>query len=304
MMTSRSIVAFSIAVLVSTLPGCTVNGRRMPFTTAIQGSGTITTETRDVADFTGLLLKCSADVDVVIGPSTPLAITTDDNLHELVTTEVVDKVLQVEVRKSCATRHGIQIRASIPDLNNVVILGSGDVTAGDINNEGLAITVAGSGNATIKGRTGQLRAKIQGSGDIRIDALANDRAQVDLQGSGDISMLGGTGPMDITVLGSGSAVARNLTNSDLTVSIRGSGSVTLDGTVQRLQAEIMGSGDLHARSLTARTTTAAILASGSIETKTADKLTATIRGSGDVIYHGDPSVTKTINGSGRVRKGS
>lgn len=137
------------------------------------------------------------------------------------------------------------VNVSLPALNGVALLGSGDVgvdrsqgrafaaslsgsgdlTVGELRADTAALDVSGSGSLTVAGRVGTAKASLRGSGDIRGGGLRADTATVALVGSGDVEL----------------AAQRAAT-----ISLTGSGDVTISGPARCTIAK-RGSGEARCR---------------------------------------------------------
>jgi hypothetical protein len=230
----------------------------------IKGSGKLTTEKRDIESFDRIENFISADITVRIGEPQKVELTFDDNLIDLVTTEVRGSTLEIRSERSYSSRKGCKIEIVVPSLEQVGISGSGDMNVSGLKCEDFELDIHGSGDFEGEGEVKYLSVKIHGSGDTEF---------------------------------------RDLVSDEVSVSIYGSGDVYLDGEVAEFDVSINGSGDVDARRLEADDVTVAVYGSGDVYVKANDRLSAKITGSGDVTYYGNPKdVNRRIYGSGSLRK--
>ena len=191
---------------------------------SVKGSGNKASEERSVGDFHAVASKGS--VDVVFTPgATSLRLEGDDNILELITTEVRDGVLVISSKGSFSTRTGLTAYVSAPTLDGVSIKGSGDVSGEGLRGESLEVAVYGSGDITLSGDVQRLEVSVKGSGDVDLRKLKASEAKVSVMGSGDV---------DVHVTG------------ELDASVMGSGDITYSGGPVVKQS-VMGSGDIVAR---------------------------------------------------------
>jgi hypothetical protein len=191
-----------------------------------QGSGRAKTERREVGDVSRLRLLSSADVRVRVGGEPSLEVTTDDNLLELVTTDVRAGELTVGARGSYSTGIGVKVDVVTRSLDAVAVTGSGDVVASGVGGARFDVSLQGSGDVRASGRADDLDLALQGSGDARLLDLAAARARVRLDGSGDVELTAA---------------------ESLDVSIRGSGSVVYAGHPAQVASHVSGSGTVRRR---------------------------------------------------------
>jgi|GEM_PF-2008795 len=201
------------------------------------------------------------------GPSMDIRV---ENPHGLgITIDANGDVLDIKgVRKNVGDFQA-DVYVTLPNINDITVTGSSDITTGNITSEQMTITIMGSGDVT----TGSLQATslltltVAGSGDIDIASASAEQVKTFIKGSGDI---------DINTV--------NATH--LTTSVHGSGDVEIDnGTVTNAVLEIKSSGDIDARLNASGTVDASIQSTGNIAlTGNIAHLNKAIKGSGEFTY--------------------
>jgi hypothetical protein len=190
----------------------------------LRGSGVIKTETRQVEPFEVIESKGSIDLDIHIGPQLSVAVEADDNLLDLVRTEVSGGVLEVDSRKgNWSSHHNIVVHVTLPQLSALGISGSGDAKLSGMNGGKLGVKIVGSGDLSASGRVDELHLVIKGSGDAKLEQLAADAVLVRIDGSGDATV--------------------NAAKS-IDATIHGSGDVRWHGTATDVDSQIYGSGEM------------------------------------------------------------
>lgn len=171
----------------------------------IYGSGNVVTEERDIGEFTGL--KVSSGIDVVIrqGKEISLELEADDNLHEVIITEVDGNTLKIYTRKNIRKSRSKKVFLVYKDLNTIRISSAGDVTgentlktgtlnidlssAGDLNlevqAEKIICEISSSGDARLSGNTEDLVASLSSAGDLHAYELITKNAEVSCSSAGD-----------------------------------------------------------------------------------------------------------------------
>jgi hypothetical protein len=171
----------------------------------IYGSGKVVMEERDIGEFTGL--KVSSGIDVVIrqGNEISLELEADDNLHDVIITEVVDNTLKIDTRKNIRKAKSKKVFLVYEDLNRIRISSSGDVTsentlqtdrldidlssAGDLNleveAEKISCDISSAGDARLSGSTEILVASLSSAGDLHAYELRAKKAEVSCSSAGD-----------------------------------------------------------------------------------------------------------------------
>ena len=188
-----------------------------------KGSGDIITEEREVGSFKRIESTGAADIYVTVGEKLSVKVTFDDNLIDLIETEVRGKTLKIGSRENYRSRHTCKIEITVPELERVHLRGSGDVLVERLDTEYFEFKLSGSGSLVAEGNTDELELHLSGSGDIDTRDLIAQEAYVSLSGSGEIKVhaeesfdgsLSGSG--DIDIYGN---------PSDFSKSVSGSGSI-------------------------------------------------------------------------------
>lgn len=194
----------------------------------IAGSGSGNTRTYQVADFTGVTLRGSDDVDVRVGSAFSVRAEGDPEVLEYLKIEKDGDTLRIGRRNRSGFNWG--------DRSAKIYVTMPRITAG---------SVAGSGDMTIDRAEGaNFGANSAGSGSIAIATLAADTVELNIAGSGGISTGGGTAKsVKASIAGSGDIDAGKLKASAANISIAGSGGVTLDVN-GNAKVSIVGSGDV------------------------------------------------------------
>jgi Putative auto-transporter adhesin, head GIN domain len=230
------------------------------------GNGRVTTQTRNVSAFTGVVSNGDFDVNIYPGEEYGVIVEADENLMGLIITRVSGGELIIETRHGDCLRssENIRITVSLPDLNHIDLNGSGNVWCDTLSTQDLEVD-------------------LDGSGTIRCNSLIVPNMDFDMSGSGKIEADG--------------------TFTKVRTVIDGSGEVMLSGASQIADFYISGSGIITAGELFTGTCHADITGSGTIYAWVKDLLEVNISGSGIVYYYGDSPVVNThITGSGQVIK--
>jgi Putative auto-transporter adhesin, head GIN domain len=190
----------------------------------INGSGSSKTEVRPVAAFSAIRLSdVGARVVIERTGKESLEVTADDNLVALFTSEVKDGTLHLSVAKgkSMSGKRPV-FKVTVSDLRQLGVSGSGSVDATGLDGEGLAMSVAGSGEITVAGRIEDVTISISGSGSCNAVDLKAKRAKAAVRGSGELTV-NASDELDANVSGSGSILY--VGSPKLTSNISGSGSI-------------------------------------------------------------------------------
>ena len=213
----------------------------------VAGSGSGTTRTYAVTDFTGLALRGSDDVDVRVG--TGFSVRAEGTSKELdrIKIERVGDTLRIGRKDRSGFDWGgsgesVKVYVTMPRIIAATIAGSGDMTVDRVEGQRFTVDAAGSGSLNVAMlAVREAKLSMAGSGNITLKGSA-DRLSVDIAGSGDVDAAGvkATGAA-VNVLGSGNVRAD--VTGPASVSMMGSGDVDL-GKGAQCTISKMGSGQV------------------------------------------------------------
>ncbi len=194
------------------------------FGKGIEGSGDRVTVERHITEsFNKIRTYGAFDLYVTVGEEQSLKITFDDNLIELIETDVHGKTLRIDTDKSYHSKHGGHIDITVPELTSISSYGSGDIVVENLNSDFFEFDLKGSGDMTAKGNVDELDISLAGSGDIDTRDLLAREAIVVIKGSGDIKVHA---------------------KEDFDGAIYGSGDIDCYGDPKHVSRHVAGTGDI------------------------------------------------------------
>jgi Putative auto-transporter adhesin, head GIN domain len=188
--------------------------------TGVQGSGIPATQTRNLRSFASVDLAGASKVTIHVGGDQSVVVHADDNLIDLVTTDVRHGRLVIDNHPDLTTRSPMSVDVTVSELETLVLSGSGIVTADGVRAKDLSVRVPGSGLVRLSGTADRLHADLAGSGDVQLQDLAARDVTAKLSGSGRLQVHAAES-LDAVVSGSGAifytgdpaSVSRNVTGS-------------------------------------------------------------------------------------------
>jgi hypothetical protein len=223
MMKQRIGFAVVVSVMALSILACQVGGL-----TGVRGSGSIVEEGREVGDFTGVALAGIGELTIEVGERESLRIEAEDNLIQYFETEVRNGVLEIGVQDgvNLNSTRPVRFYLTVEELDTVVLSGSGNIEAPDLEAERFSVTISGSG-------------------DVEMGDLSADILNVTISGSGNLDIGGGrVEELDFTISGSGEYQAGDLSSESVQITISGSGNATVWAT-ESLDVRISGSGSVN-----------------------------------------------------------
>jgi len=194
----------------------------------ITGEGPVISEFRDVESFTGIDLSVSAKVIIEKGLNGQCRVEAQQNILDILETEVTHGILQIKLDQPCISRHDeIKIFFSMSEVSQINISGSGEILGSNaLHADNLEMKISGSGDIKLMVDADQIYSKISGSGTIHLAGKAN-RHEINISGSGDVRAL-------------------EMPVKSCKLKISGSGDCELHA-VEKLYIKISGSGNAYYR---------------------------------------------------------
>ncbi|RMI12448.1 head GIN domain-containing protein [Cellulomonas triticagri] len=186
--------------------------------------GPAVTREVEISDVDAVALGTSGDLVVRRGATPSLTVTASERLHDRLVSEVRDGVLVLEAERGPGRGSDLSYELVLPELADLTVSGSGDVSGTDVTGD-------------------RLRVLVQGSGEVELGGLDVEDALVSVKGSGDVGLSGRTASLSVSIEGSGDVDTDDLRAATASVSIEGSGEVDLHAT-DRLTVSIAGSGSV------------------------------------------------------------
>jgi putative autotransporter adhesin-like protein len=194
------------------------------------GEGPLVTQARAVSNFTGISSETSGNAYVTIGPAYKVEITAQQNILDVINTNVVNGVLHIDFKDNVRVRvhEDVTVNISLPAADYFRLSGSGNMdVSGDVAANNLKLTLSGSGNIAVQ------------------NAVIADKIDVEVSGSGNITVLNGSAiNEDLDISGSGNIQLAGVAAQKTTAHISGSGDVKVVVS-QWLDAHISGSGSVY-----------------------------------------------------------
>lgn len=195
----------------------------------IVGSGTLAERQFDFSRYiihTTELNGCG-NLCIKPGSSNSLVVIADDNLLDLLHPSMENNKLSLGVRPntSIQTRHPITYKLTIANpLHHLIVSGSGQVNAEEVNAPSFSCDIHGSGNVRIEGgQVDQQSVSISGSGHYDGSMLQANSSSVDISGSGKVTVQA-LRTLSAEISGSGKCLYFG--NPNVAKSISGSGTVS------------------------------------------------------------------------------
>lgn len=148
-----------------------------------RGSGNVITQNRPLSGFTAIEVGGIFEVEVTSQKEFGVVVEADDNLLELIKTEVDGGVLKIETDEKVSPSSPIRITISAPDIDRLSISGVASVSVNDINNKKLTIDASGASKINLAGQTSQLTIDVSGATKVDAEKLSAENANIEASGA-------------------------------------------------------------------------------------------------------------------------
>ncbi len=178
----------------------------------ISGNGNVIEETREVSGFDGVHISSGIDVLLSQGDDYEVIVEADENLMEVIETDLKGSMLvvgtdRVNIRRARSKR----VHVTLPELTELRISSAGDC----------------------EGQTpfscGDLRVSISSAGDLSLEAEAQ-RIELDISSSGDARLAGSADVFDVDLSSAGDLHAFDLIAREVRVSVSSAGDARVHAT--------------------------------------------------------------------------
>jgi hypothetical protein len=193
------------------------------FGRGVKGSGDKIAEERDLPEFNRIEISGSIDVRISVGEKQAVILHVDDNLAELFVTKVKRNKLKIFTEESYRNCRKCYVEIIVPELIEVSLSGSADVSVEGLTGEEFIFEKSGSGDFTVEGDVDLIEIDLTGSGDVDARYLVSKSAYVEIHGSGDVEVYA-TENFRGRVYGSGD-IAYYGNPEDTSTRVYGSGSI-------------------------------------------------------------------------------
>jgi len=197
------------------LAGCHVGG--------IMGNGHVITDTRPVTDFSEIEADGGFQIEWRNGPPS-LAITTDENLLQYITTGNEDHRLRLHSRGNMWSSHGVKVAISSPNRAGAKLTGAAKLTANQLSGRSFAVESTGAAKVYLDGTVDDLITDMTGASKLEADKLQTKTAEIS---------------------STGASKAEVAVSESLNVSITGAGKVVYSGNPPTVQKHVSGAGSIR-----------------------------------------------------------
>lgn len=218
-----TLIKFIVATTISlTLFSCNFD---MSFNSGIRGNGEVITKERSVNEsFSTISASEGLDVYLTQSDTESIAVEADENLHDLILTEIKDHVLKIHTAKNIGKASSKKVLVSFRDISNIISTSGSDVySTNTITTEDLNLTSTSGSDLKLEVNTFQLTCTSTSGSDMRLSGKTNNLVASATSGSdikaanliAESSQVTATSGADITVNTSKELTAKATSGGDV-----------------------------------------------------------------------------------------
>ena len=238
----KNLVFLSLAILLA-LPSCIIDG----WDQGISGKGNVVEEVRDIDGFTGVKVSSGIDVYLSQGNNFEVKVEADENLHEVILTELEGNMLLVKTeRMNIRNAKSKKVHVTLPELTALKISSAGDLVGQTrFSCEDLRISVSSAGDLSIEVEAGRIDLDISSSGDVSLSGSAEE-FNVSLSSAGDLNAFDLlAAKVDVNVSSAGDA--RVHATEEISMSASSAGNIYYRGDAKVMHSQSSSAGNISHR---------------------------------------------------------
>jgi len=226
-----------LALLLSLQSGCSYafNG--------IKGDGNVVKQERSVSSFDGIEVGGAFRVFLFQGSEEKLIVEADENLLDIIKTEVRSGILEISTNKDIRNYDALNVYITFKDLKEIDISGACKLTADDkLSFDDLELECSGASDIEMKMSAGDLDLDFSGASKIELYGSA-DKVELDISGASNLDAYDlETNVFDIDI--SGASHAKIFVNNELSAEVSGAASLKYKGSPVITHHDVSGAGSM------------------------------------------------------------
>ena len=191
----------------------------------VRGNGNVTTQERTISkSFTTIKATEGLDVYLTQGNSESITVEADENLQDLIITEVIDGVLKIHTKQNIGRSTSKKVMVNFKDVSSIISTSGSDVyTTNTITTNRLDVKATSGSNMKLEVKTSVLNCRSTSGSDIKVSGKVETLTAEATSGSdikaGDLiaqsSEVKATSGADITVNTSKKLIAKATSGGDI-----------------------------------------------------------------------------------------
>lgn len=239
----KTLVTTLLITIAFTMGSCYLDG----WNHGITGNGNVREETRDADGFSGIHVSTGIDVYLSEGTDFSVVVEADENLLDVILTEVKGDMLEVRtdhvnIRRARSKR----VHVTLPELKEVKISSAGDLEGQTLFHcRNLRLEVSSAGDLLLEVEAREIDLNISSSGDIRLAGSA-DFLDASLSSAGDLDA-GDLVARKVEVDVSSAGDARVHATDEISMNASSAGNIYYSGDPRVIRSKSSSAGDIIKR---------------------------------------------------------
>lgn len=192
----------------------------------VQGNGKRVMQKRQVPSFASISTNGAFNVEVTCKKDLSVEVEGDENILELVNTEVENNILRLSNSSNYSSTEPVKIKISVPNLEGLSVNGAGHFDIKGMDNDKFEIDSNGAPTILVSGTTKLIDIGANGAGKIDTQNLHATRGVVDTRGVAKVD-LDVSDQLDVEISGPSSVTYKG--NPSIKQTINGPGKLTRKG---------------------------------------------------------------------------
>lgn len=211
-----------------------------------KGTGSVTTQTRNLAEFDEIEISGQANVLLIQGKSNSVKVRVDSNLVDYISTKVSGMQLEIKEDKCIEEFTEYEIYITTVNLSKLIVDGAVKVKGENtIKSEDLMIKTKSSGEIVLSLDVDDLETITKGSGAVKLLGRA-EQHDIELESAGSLNAFGlKSKEVDAEVSGAGACKIN--VSEKLDGDVSGSGKIFYKGNPKKVKTDVSGSGTIQAK---------------------------------------------------------
>lgn len=210
----------------------------------VSGNGNVIEESRDISGFKGVLVSSGIDVYLSEGNDFKVMVEADENLMEVILTELKGSMLFVGTERYGIRRaRSKKVFVTLPELEKLKISSAGDcVGQTPFNCKDLDLSISSAGDLSLEVNADRIFLDLNSSGDARIEGTAN-LLKVSLSSAGDLNAFDlKAKKVDVDVSSAGSASV--FATDEISMNVSSAGKIYYMGDAEVIRSRTSSAGDI------------------------------------------------------------
>ncbi len=177
---ARALALTALTAAVALSAGCGVNLTR--------GEGAVTSETRDVGDFSRIEAGAGTTVSLRIEPTATLEVRAQENIVPIIVTDVANGTLRIHSSQGYTTNEPVEVVVTTPQLDGIAFSGGTHGTVDGLASDVMDIELSGGSELAATGTASTITLEMSGGSSADLEGLSAGTISVDLSGGGDATV--------------------------------------------------------------------------------------------------------------------